>query len=153
MYRLLLVSHCPSPNTLALRDAASAGVASLDLATIDLIILDPQAADANDVMACDGIVIGTTENFGAMAGLTKDFFERIYYPCLESTQGLPVGLYIRAGEDGTGTELGIKRIFSGLRWRMVTEPLILQGAYSPSFADAVAEQAMTLAAGLDTGIL
>ena len=78
-----------------------------------------------------------------MAGRTKDFFERIYYPCLESTQGLPAALYIRAGEDGTGTRQAIERIVTGL---------ILRGKWDPGFGKQVGELAMTIAAGLDADI-
>ena len=87
-----------------------------------------------------------------MAGLIKDFFERIYYPCLEAKQGLPLALYIRAGEDGRGTRASIEKIVTGLRWKMIAEPLILRGAYRPEFKAEVAELAMTLAAGLEAEI-
>ena len=112
----------------------------------------PLEAGANDVEWCDGILIGTTENFGDMAGLIKDFFERIYYPCLESTQGLPAALYIRAGEDGRGTRKSIGKITTGLRWKYVCDPLIMRGKYDASFDEQVAEVAMTIAAGLDAEI-
>ena len=98
------------------------------------------------------IILGTTENFGYMAGLIKDFFERTYYPCLESKQGLPVALYIRAGEDGRGTRDAVGRILTGLRWKLVTPPLILRGKWQPAFCDQVAELAMTMAAGLDADL-
>ena len=152
MTRLLFVCHCPSENTRSLRDAAIESINSLPLDGFELRTLAPIDAGPGDVEWCDGILMGTTENFGAMAGLTKDFFERIYYPCLESRQGLPFALYIRAGEDGTGTNQGIGRIVSGLRWRFVSDPLILKAAWRPEFEQQVGELAMTIAAGLDAQI-
>jgi multimeric flavodoxin WrbA len=150
--RILFVSHCPSENTAELRDAGLFGIDSLALEGIDVVAKTPLETDASDVEHCDGIVIGSTENFGYMAGLIKDFFERIYYPCLESKQGLPIALYIRAGEDGRGTRAGIEKIVTGLRWKFVAKPLILRGAYDPAFTGQVAELAMTMAAGLDADI-
>ena len=152
MARLLFVAHCPSENTRRLRDAALAGVDSLDLAGLEVRSKSPLDTGPEDVEWCDGILIGTTENFGYMAGLIKDFFERIYYPCLDSTQGLPAALYIRAGEDGRGTRTSIGKIITGLRWKYVSDPLILRGKFVESFDEDVAELAMTIAAGLDAGI-
>jgi multimeric flavodoxin WrbA len=150
--RVLFVSHCPSDNTAELRDAALRGIEGLTLDNMEVVSKCPLEANAGDVEACDGILIGTTENFGYMAGLIKDFFERIYYPCLESKQGLPFALYIRAGEDGRGTRASIEKITTGLRWKPIAESLILRGPYKPEFKDDVAELAMTMAAGLDSNI-
>jgi len=152
MKRLLFVVHAPSANTRTLRDAAVSAVEGLGLHGIDLEVRASPDTTAKDVGACHGLLLGTTENFGYMAGLTKDFFERIYYPCLDSKQGLPIALYIRAGEDGRGTRESIGRITTGLRWKYVSEPLILRGKYRPEFEGQVAELAGTLAAGLDAGI-
>jgi hypothetical protein len=152
MKRLLFVVHAPSANTRTLRDAAVSAIEGLALGGIELSVRAAPEATAEEVNACHGLLIGTTENFGYMAGLTKDFFERIYYPCLESKQGLPIALYIRAGEDGRGTRESIGRITTGLRWKYVSDPLILRGRYQPDFEDRVAELAATLAAGLDADI-
>ena len=152
MPNILFVCHCPSENTRELRDAALAAVEDLQLVDVAVVSKDPLNANAEDVKACNGILFGTTENFGDMAGLSKDFFERIYYPCLELTQGLPVGLYIRAGEDGRGTLASVSKIVTGLRWKLIAEPLILRGPFIPAFAEQVAELAMTMATGLDAEI-
>ena len=152
MAKLLVVSHCPSENTSRLRDAALAAIDGLRLENLEVRSKAPLDAGPDDIDWCDGILVGTTENFGYMAGLIKDFFERIYYPCLESSQGLPSALYIRAGEDGRGTRTSIGKIVTGLRWQYVCEPLIMRGKFDESFDEQVAEVAMTIAAGLDAGI-
>lgn len=152
MTSLLLVCHAPSPNTRELRDAALSAAADPELGLQHVECLAPAAVGPDQVQSHDGIVIGTTENFASMAGLTKDFFERIYYPCLELTQGKPVVVYVRAGEDGTGTRQQIEKILTGLRWRLVQPVLVLKGGWQPSFVPQVKELSATLAAGLEAGI-
>ena len=81
MIKLLFVSHCPSENTRILRDSAVDSICKMELVNLELRTQAPELTAAADIEWCNGIVLGTTENFGYMAGLTKDFFERIYYPC------------------------------------------------------------------------
>jgi multimeric flavodoxin WrbA len=115
-------------------------------------LVAPTDASADDVLACRAIIIGSTENFGYMAGLIKDFFERIYYPCLERTEALPYALYIRAGNDGAGAQTSIERIITGLKWKPMQSPLVCQGEYRPEFQNQCEELGMTVAAGLEAGI-
>lgn len=151
--KLLIVANVPSDNTRALASATLRGASHEDIDGVEAQLLQPLEADANAVLNADGIIIGTTENFAYMSGLIKDFFERVYYPCLEQKQGLPFGLYIRAGSDGTGTKLAIEKILTGLRWKAVAPPLILQGDYTPDFEVQCEELGMLLAAGLEAGIV
>ena len=147
-----MVCHCPSENTLQLRDSAVKNLNKMQIKNLELRVRLPLETYSDDIKWCNGIIIGTTENFGNMAGLTKDFFERTYYPCLESKQGLPCALYIRAGEDGTGTEIAIRKIFTGLRWKLIAKPLILKGNWKKKFIDETSELVMTMAAGLENSI-
>ncbi len=135
-----------------LRDAAIVAINEMLLEKFELRVKAPLEAGPRDIEWCDGILLGTTENFGYMAGLTKDFFERIYYPCINSSQGLPIALYIRAGEDGHGTRTAIAKITTGLRWKYISEPLIFRGPYRADFTNQVAELAMTIAAGLEAQV-
>jgi len=129
-----------------------AGAEAEEIVGVSVDCRSPFETEPEHVKAADGIVIGTTENLAYMAGATKDFFDRCYYPCLEETQGRPLALYIRAGNDGTGTQRAIERIVTGLRWRFVQEPLILRGDWQDSFAEQVEALAMGMAAGLEAGV-
>ena len=114
MKKLLIVAHAPSPNTLKLREAAEQGARHEDIEGVEVTVLAPLDAGPEDVLSCDAIILGTTENLAYMSGALKDFFDRSYYPCLEKTQGLPFAYYIRAGQDGTGTNRAIESITTAL---------------------------------------
>ena len=118
-----------------------------------MVVKAPLEAGPEDVLACDAIILGTTENLGYMSGALKDFFDRSYYPCLDRTQGLPFTFYIRAGHDGTGTRRAIDSITTGLRWKLIQEPLLCRGDYQPEFADQCEELGLFVAASLDAGII
>jgi len=150
--RLLVVSHVPSPNTRALLEAVLRGARHEDIAGVEVIHKPPLEAGPDDVLAAHGVLLGTTENFGYMSGALKDFFDRSFYPCLEHTEGLPYALYIRAGNDGTGTRTAVERIVAGLRWKAVTEPLVLRGEFHEEFLGQCEELGMMLAAGLEAGV-
>lgn len=149
---LLIVAHIPSENTRRLRDAVAKGAGDPAIGGVDLRVLTPFGAKAEDVLWAEALILGTTENLGYMSGALKDFFDRIYYPCLELTQGKPYALYIRAGHDGTGTRRGIETIVTGLRWRAVQDPLICRGAWQPAFVAQCEELGAAMAAGLAAGI-
>jgi multimeric flavodoxin WrbA len=153
MKHLLLVAHIPSTNTAAMRDAVAAGASAVEIEDVELRSLTPFETGPDDVKWADAIILGTTENLGYMSGALKDFFDRIYYPCLEATQGKPYALYIRAGHDGTGTRRGIETIVTGLRWRAIQPPLICRGDYQDVFIDQCRELGQTVAASLDAGII
>lgn len=151
--QLLIVGHVPSDNTRRLRDAAvEAARGALEGDSVRVVAQSPFETRPEHVLAAGAVVLGTTENLGYMSGALKDFFDRCYYPCLEHTQGLPYCLYIRAGQDGTGTRRGVETIVTGLRWRAVQEPLICRGAWDEAFVDRVAEIGAAMAAGLEAGI-
>lgn len=152
MKKLLIVVHCPSENTRRLRDAIVTGASHPDIKGIDIRATEPLSTDADDVQWAHAIVLGTTENFGYMSGAMKDFFDRIYYPCLEHTQGLPYTIAIRAGLDGTGTRIAMGKIIAGLKWRQIQAPLISKGEFREKFIDDWQELGTTVAAGLEAGI-
>ena len=151
MKHLLLIIHAPSANTMILSDAAHAAAQAASEG-LSISLRRPTEISAADLFECDGVVIGTLENIGAMAGLTKDMFDRCYNDWLGKTEGLPVAFYIRAGLDGTATKRQLEAIASAQKWRLVQEVLILHGSYDPSFEEAVAKLTGAMAAGLEMGL-
>ncbi|MFT5893431.1 MAG: multimeric flavodoxin WrbA [bacterium] len=149
---LLIVINRPSLNTEKLANAVINGANHEDINGIKVVFREPLDATSEDVLNCDGILLGTTENFGYMSGVLKDFFERIYYPCIEHTEGLPYGLYVRAGLDGVGAQSAVERIVTGLRWSAIQPCVTLQGDYDIAFEQQCHELGMLMAAGLETGV-
>lgn len=148
---LLIIAHTPSPNTTQMVDAMV--VACREMDALECRVRPPLAAGLDDVLWAKGILLFTPENFGYMSGALKDFFERIYYPCLERTQGMPYSLCVRAGQDnGSGAVTSVTRITTGLRWREVQPALRCTGPYREEYCQAAAEFAATFATGLEMGI-
>lgn len=151
--RLLIVANQPSANTAALVYALLDGARDEAVDGVEVTHKVPLEASAEDVLACDAIILGTTENFGYMSGALKDFLERIYYPCLERTEGLPWALYVRAGNDGSGALDSVVRIVTGLRWKAIRPPLVLRGDWQATYLDDTRELGLWMAASLDAGIV
>jgi len=149
---LLIVCNTPSDNTLALALAAKQGASDDAIENTRVSLKTPPEANSDDVLKADAILLGTTENFGYMSGAMKDFFDRIFYPCLEHTEALPYAIFIRAGLDGTGTEIAMQKIISGLKWKQVQDLLLCHGEFKDEFVDQVEELGMSMAAGLEMGI-
>ena len=152
MSNVLVVSNCPSENTKRLQNAVVKGCENDDLEDTTVRALIAWDADADDVLWCDGIILGTTENFGYMSGAIKDFLERIYYPCLELTEGKPVALFVKGGLDGQGAKTSVERILVGLKWKFIQPPLVMKGDFQPSFLSQCETLGTTMAAGLEAGI-
>ena len=149
--KIIFVCHCPSENTKMLSDSVLETIKSHKL-KLNVEMYSPLNITSNDVLQSDGIMIGTIENFGYMAGATKDFFDRCYNDLLDKSQGLPVFYYVRAGLDGEGSERALNRIILGLKWKQVLKPLILKGQWNDNFITLVSEATLNFAIGIEEGI-
>ncbi len=113
-------------------------------------------AGPDDVEEARGLVLVTTENFGMVSGLVKDFLERIY-PWFEEVPNRNPGLPVPADQQGRQ-----RRHRRGARHHAHRHGPPLEGGApadrrdrDPSTDDhlaAVREQAATLAAGVEAGI-
>ncbi len=153
---LLIVAHTPSPNTVEMANAILAGAQNEVIENVEAKLLSPFDCDSEMVLRSDALILFTTENFGYMSGALKDFFERIYYPCLADAKrndAKPFAVIVKAGLDGTGTEISISKITTGLKWRQVQGATICKGDFEPRFVDKCRHQGLTIAASLDAGII
>ena len=149
---LLIVAHTPSDNTELLASAILAGAQNSKIEHVISKLKSPFDCVAEDVLSSDAVILFTTENFSYMSGALKDFFERIYYPCIEQNkrnEAKPFALVIRAGMDGAGTNTAVHKITTGLKWREVQKTVLCKGPHHDSFVQQCRELGLTMAAALD----
>jgi multimeric flavodoxin WrbA len=149
---LLIVFHTQSGTTSQMADAVIAGANSNDVDGVEVRVKSALEADADDLLWCDGFLLGTPENFGYMSGAMKYFLDRAYYPCEEKMNGKPFALFIRAGNDGSGAISSMRRILTGLAVREVQEPVLIAGDFDASRLAECEELGLTMAAGLEAGV-
>ena len=115
-----------------------------------------QAAEAGmeDLVGCDGLVIGSPEYFGYMAGMIKDFFDRTYNEAQGKKEIFkkPYVAFISAGNDGTGALNAIERICIGYQFKKVYEPVLAKGEIDRETLTKCQELGKTIAAGCEAGI-
>ncbi len=150
-----VVHHSRAGTTWALCDAAVTAAGAVTGTTSDPVEIQVWGAfDAGpeDVLWANGLLLATPAHFGYMSGALKDFFERIYQPCLERTTGLPYGLIVKGDTDVDGALASVQKIATGLRWNLVLPALAVVGAITAADLEAAAELGATLAAGIGEGI-
>ncbi len=153
---LLIVGHAPSPNAIELFEALGRGADSPDIEHVKTQTRSAFACTHEDVLQANALILFTTENFGYMNGALKDFFERIYYPCLQDNkrnEAKPYSLVVKAGQDGTGATQSVLKIVTGLKWREAQPRLLCKGPHAPEFVTQCFEHGFTMAALLDNDII
>jgi NAD(P)H-dependent FMN reductase len=137
---------------MALVDAAVGAAVDAVGDAVEMRVAPAFDAGPDDVTWCGGLLLATPARFGYMSGALKDFFERVYHPCLEVTAGLPYAVIVKGDTDVDGALASVEKIATGLRWRRVLPPLTVVGATTPEHLEQAAELGATLAAGLEAGI-
>ncbi|OUS13014.1 flavodoxin [Gammaproteobacteria bacterium 53_120_T64] len=150
MKHLIIIYHSQSGNTQQLAEAVHAGAKEEEGLTVS--IKTAFNAGLDDLLAADGLLFGTPENFGYMSGALKDFFDRTYYPAEPHHINLPYGVFVSAGNDGSGAVREIERIVRGYPLRRVAEPVIAKGEVNQQHLQQCRELGLSMAAGLAMGI-
>lgn len=157
MPRLLVVHHSPTSMVRSLTDAVLAGARDEAITGVEVVEREALAASADDVLAADGYLLGTTANFGYMSGALKHFFDTIF---LEAGGALtddgsasggsggrrPFGLWVHGRYDTTGAVRSVQSIVGALPWQQSAPVLEVLGEVGGPERDAAYELGGTIAA-------
>ena len=150
MKRLLIVHHTPSPTLHAMYEAVRAGATTDEVKGVEVVTRPALAATPVDVLEADGYLLGTPVNLGYMSGALKHFFDLVYYPCIEETVRRPYGAYLHGNSDAAGALRALESITTGLRWRALRPPVVINGEPGRQDLEDCWELGATVAAELGT---
>lgn len=146
--RLLVVHHTPSPALQEVLESVLAGTRADGIEDVEVEVHPALSATASDLLAADGILLGTPANIGYMSGALKHFFDTVFYPTLQAKVGLPYGYWVHGNNDVEGARRAIESIAGALGWSMVARPLAVTGPVDRAVREAAEELGATLAATL-----
>ncbi|MDD4357317.1 MAG: NAD(P)H-dependent oxidoreductase [Smithellaceae bacterium] len=150
MIKILIVYHTQTGHTKQMADAVYEGAKAID--GVEVILKKAGDATIDDLLTCDGLVIGTPENFGYMSGMVKDFFDRTYGEAQDKVFRKPYVVFISAGNDGSGALRAIERIALGYKLKNVFTPVIAKGKITEEALEKCRELGGTIAGGCAMGI-
>jgi multimeric flavodoxin WrbA len=150
MRTLLIVFHTGGVKTAQMAEAVERGARSEP--GVKVLVKRCAEAGPEDVLAADGLILGTPENFGYMSGMMKDFLERVFYACEGKINGRPYALFVGAGQDGSGAVNSLERIVTGLRLEKKADPVIGLKDLTPEVLTQCEELGAAFAAGLAMGV-
>lgn len=133
-------------------EAVIRGARHPDVEGVEVRALSALEAGPDDLLWSDAFILGTPENFGYMSGAMKYFLDRVFYPCENKVNGKPWAMFVRAGNDGTGTVASLRRILTGLAVKEVQEPVMIVGDFDESRLADCEELGLTMAAGIEAGV-
>jgi NAD(P)H-dependent FMN reductase len=157
--RLLIVHHSPTRSLRALTDAVVAGAGDPAIEGVEVVVRPALEASADDILAADGYVLGTSANFGYMSGALKHFFDSTFLAVggaldptgaadesAGATTGRPYGLYVHGRYDLTGAVRSVQSIVGALGWKQSYDVLEVLGDVGDEHAAAAYELGATIAA-------
>ena len=163
MSRLLVVHHSPSRSMQALLEQVVAGAGDEAIEGVEVVVRPALEATADDVLAADGYVLGTTANFGYMSGALKHFFDSTFLAVGgaladsgsaeaggSETAGRPYGLWLHGRYDLTGAIRSVQSIVGALGWRQGYDVLGVLGPVDEAAEAGAYELGATIAALLTT---
>jgi len=120
MKKILIIYHSQSGNTKAMAKAIAEGGKGAG-ATMTL----KKAADAgvDDLLGCDAVVIGTPNYFSYMAGMVKDFFDRVWGTVRGQMENKPYAVFGSYGGGGLPAIESVEHICDGLGMKKINDSI------------------------------
>jgi len=157
MARLLIVHHSPTSTVRSLTDAVVAGAHDDAIEGVEVVVRPALEATADDVVAADGLLLGTTANFGYMSGALKHFFDSTFLDVGgalgDDGSGVPAGggkkpfgLWVHGRYDTAGAVRSVLSIVQALPWTQAAPTLEVLGEVTEVHTAAAYELGATMAA-------
>lgn len=148
MKTLLIVHHTPSPHCQEMFEAVLAGATDPDIEGVDVVRRPALTVSPVEMLEADGYLLGSPANLGYMSGALKHAFDVCYYPCLDSTQGRPFGVWLHGNEGTEGAERALAGITGALGWEQAAQTVVVSGKPSKADLEACWNLGATVAAQL-----
>lgn len=159
MTRLLVVHHSPTRTSEALTEAVVAGSRDPLNNAVEVVVQEALETSADDLLAADGYLLGTTANFGYMSGALKHLFDSTFLAIggaldpsgaagssAGSTHGRPFGLYVHGRYDTVGAVRSVLAITGALGWKQGFDVLEVLGEVTDEDRTSAYELGGTIAA-------
>ncbi len=152
MKTILIAYHSQSGNTQKMAETVADGAGEIE--GVRVVLKKAWDTTESDLIDCDGLIIGSPEYFGTMAGAVKDLFDRTY----EKLRGhkrifrKPYAVFVSAGNDGQGALTQIEKIGLGFQFKKVQETVVVQGPVTEAVLERCKDLGRTMAAGCEAGI-
>jgi len=161
MPQLLIVHHSPTASLQRLTETVVAGAHDDQIDGVEVVVRPALEATSEDVLAADGYILGSTANFGYMAGALKHFFDSTFLQIggaldehggaddsAGTTAKRPFGLYVHGRYDTTGAIRSILAITGALGWTQTAATVDVVGDVGPDDLEVAYEMGATIAAML-----
>ncbi len=121
MAKILIIYHSQSGNTKKLAKAVAFGAKKKGA---QVFLKRASEATTKDFFNCDAIAIGSPNYFSYMAGMVKDFFDRVYVSAIDKVENKPYVIFVTHGTGG-GTPVieNIEHICRIFKLKKAAEPL------------------------------
>jgi flavorubredoxin len=121
MAKVLIIYHSQSGNTEAMAKAVAEGAKS---AGAYVVLKKATEADANDMLACDVVAIGTPNFFGYMSGLVKDYFDRAWIVIRDKVANKPYVTFGSKGGGGAQALETVEGICNGMKMTRIADGVV-----------------------------
>jgi len=129
MAKILIVYHSLSGNTRKMAEAVAEGARAV--ADTEVTVKTGLEATIDDLLACDGIAIGSPDYFSYMAGGVKDFLDRTYYPSQGKVSGKPAVAFGSAGGPADNILKILDQAMGWFKFKKAAESVGASGGVAP----------------------
>jgi len=121
MAKVLIVYHSQSGNTESMARAVAEGAKA---AGATVVLKKAPEANAEDIITCDVVAFGTPNYFGYMAGMVKDYFDRVWATVRDKMANKPYVTFGSRGGGGAQALESVERICDGLKMTRIAEAVM-----------------------------